>query len=90
MTEFTLSRADIRATTGWRYRITRGIIESPYRLNSIFDPSAVQGGGRIERFRLSDVLARVRSLPHFQEGMAARLIAADAAYRNSNKSGDMT
>lgn len=82
MTEFTLSRAAIRAATGWHYHRVRTLIEKPYRLESRFDPSGLKGGGRKERFRLGDILARARTKRnHNEETMTPRLIAADTAHR---------
>lgn len=85
MTCFTLSRADIRSVTGWGYLRTRAIIDRPYRLQSQLDPSGPTGGGRVERFRLGDVLARLRSHPHFSEHFAIELGTADAVYREDTK-----
>ena len=85
MTEFTLSRAAIRAATGWRYHRVRTLIEKPYRLERQFDPPSPKGGGRTERFRLGDVLARCRSKRTFRDDMALNLIAADAAYRREKQ-----
>ena len=77
MGAFTLSRAAIRAATGWRYHRVRTLIEYPYRLPSRFDRPAPQGGGRTERFRLSDILTRARSKRNYhEETMTPRLIAA--------------
>ncbi len=85
MTEFTLSRAAIHAATGWQYHRIRTLIEKPYRLDSRFDPSGPKGGGRTERFRLGDILARARTKRAFTESMALELIAADAAYRKGDQ-----
>ncbi len=86
MDSFTLSRAAIRDATGWRYHRVRTLIENPYRLESRHDPAGTKGGGRTERFRLGDVLARCRTKPHFHETiMTTKLIAADAAYRKGNR-----
>jgi len=82
---FTLSRAAIHAATGWRYHRVRMLIEKPYGLESRFDPSGPKGGGRTERFRLGDVLARCRERRAFTEKMAINLIAADAAYRKGDQ-----
>jgi len=82
MTDFTLSRAMIRNVTDWRYHRIRTLIEHPYRLECHHDPAGPKGGGRTERFRLGDVLARCRAQRNYDEDiMTAKLIAADAAYR---------
>ena len=86
MDSFTLTRAAIRASTGWRYSRVRTLIEKPYRLDGHRDPAGPKGGGRVERFRLSDVLARCRTKQTYDdEAMTSKLIAADAAYRNRTK-----
>jgi len=85
MGKFTLTRAGIRSATGWRYHRVRTLIEKPYRLDSRFDAAGPKGGGRTERFRLGDVLARCRGRRAFCEEMTPNLIAADAAVRKENK-----
>lgn len=77
MTDFTLSRAMIRDATGWRYHRVRTLIENPYRLECRNDSAGPMGGGRTERFRLSDVLVRCRAKRNFdEETMTPLLIAA--------------
>lgn len=85
MRDFTLSRSMIGSACGWGYRIVRGILENPYRLRASYDPPSYKGGGRLARYRLSDVLTRARLRPDFKEEMAARLVAADAAFRQSKQ-----
>lgn len=87
MGAFTLTRAMIRAATGWGYGRTHAIIITPYRLESQMDPAGPKGGGRTERFRLSDVLARARTNRAYDEHtMTPKLLAADAAQRKQQKS----
>ncbi len=86
MSTFTITRAMICAATDWRYHRVRAIIETPYRLQCQFGSSGPQGGGRTERFRLGDVLARCRDKRAFDElTMSSKLFAADAGYRKDNK-----
>jgi len=81
MNSFTLSREAIRAATSWGYYRCRTLIEKPYELDSRFDPAGQNGGGRTERFRLTDVLSRLRQHKRFELEMEQNLFAADAAYR---------
>ena len=86
MDSFTLSRDAIRAATSWGYLRCHTLIEKPYRLGSRYDLSGHKGGGRTERFRLSDVLSRLRRHKRFKPEMEQHLIAADAAYRKGLQS----
>lgn len=84
MNSFTLTRACIRSATGWGAHRARTIIDQPYPLARRKDVSGPTGGGRTERFRLSDILARCRERRTFTEEMSQQLIAVDAAYRKEN------
>lgn len=81
MNSFNLSREAIRAATSWGYQRCNTLIEQPYRLGSRHDHSGHKGGGRTERFRLGDVLSRLRLHKRFNPKMEQYLIAADATYR---------
>jgi len=84
MNSFTLTRADIREATSWGYHRSRSLIEHPYRLDTRFTAAGHKGGGRTERFRLSDVLSRLRPHKRFKPEMEQNLITADADYRKGN------
>lgn len=88
MRDHSLSRDMIAAATSWGPRIVRGLLMKPYRLQAKLDPPSHLGGGRVARFRLSDVLFRARNHPLFTEDMAKRLITADAEFRNANATKD--
>lgn len=82
---FSLSRADIASATGWGYRAVRRLIETPYRLQSKRDAAGMQGGATVERFRLSDVLPRIRQHSAIPDTATEHLIAADAEHRKGTK-----
>lgn len=84
MTEFTLSRGSLRDATGWRYHRVQALIVTPYMLERCLDASGHRGGGRTERFRLGDILPRLKIHKNFTPEMERQLIAADAAYRKGN------
>jgi hypothetical protein len=85
MTAFTLSRGAIHDATGWGYHRIRTLIEKPYQLERRLDLAGPKGGGKTERFRLADILARARTKRAFTEGMEAKLFTADAAFRQQEK-----
>lgn len=59
----------------------RNFINMPYPLDFQLDDSGPLGGGRVKRYRLGDILGRVRDLPWFKPHLEQRLIQADATYR---------
>lgn len=85
MNSFSLTRADIRAATGFGTFRLSTLINKPYPLNRSHTAAGSKGGGRIERFLLSDIIPRLRAssraVAYPKEEIEQHLIAADAAYR---------
>ncbi len=78
---FSLTRDDIsRCTNSGRTRV-RSMINTPFKLPFQSDMPGPSGGASRERFRLSDILARIKTKAWFRPEMEAMLAATDAAYR---------
>lgn len=81
--DFSLARGDISKATGLGYRSIKRLITTPYPVFSQKDPAGLRGGGRIERFRLSDVLPRLREHYDYTDEMGQTLIKIDQTYRKA-------